>query len=278
VERLAYLAEFAQMQLDGIETLVLVDSTSPVSFFAYPGKPSDLVPPGCTVHVLATGTEDAPGALESLAELLEGDPTRSESALQIPELQRPSAPTGRITPQVVADAIGATLPEDAIVSDEANTSGIYLSGPTAGCPPHQWLTLTGGAIGQGMPVATGAAVAAPGRRVLSVEADGSAMYTFQSLWTQARESLDVTTVIFDNHSYGILEMELSRVGADAGGPLAKRMLELEPPAIDFVSLARGMGVPATRATSGEDLTEMLSRSFNEPGPSVIVCDVGKGMS
>jgi acetolactate synthase-1/2/3 large subunit len=150
-------------------------------------------------------------------------------------------------------------------------------GSTEACPPHEWLSLTGGSIGQGLPVATGAAIAAPGRRVISLEGDGSAMYTLQSWWTQARESLDVTTVILENHSYAILELELNRVGAEPPGPVAKAMLELEPPPLDFVSLARGMGVPAWSASSAEELTSMLSRSTQEPGPSVIVVDVGRGI-
>jgi acetolactate synthase-1/2/3 large subunit len=260
------------MQLDGVTTLVLVDTASPASFFAYPDKPSDLVPPGCAVYVLAVGADDAPAALEALAELLDA-PRATGGA----NAARPEPPTGPLSARSVADAVGATLPEDAIVSDESNTAGIYMSGATAGCPPHQWLCLTGGAIGQGLPVATGAAVAAPGRRVVSLEADGSAMYTLQSWWTQARESLDVTTVILENRSYAILELELSRVGAEAAGPVAKSMLALDPPPLDFVSLARGMGVPAERAASSEELTSMLERTFTEPGPSVIVADVGRGI-
>ncbi len=272
VERLGYFAELAALQLDGVTTLVLVDALSPVSFFAYPDKPSDLVPSGCAVYVLAAGADDAPGALEALADVLEA-PAGSAVA---PEA-RPAPPTGPLSARSVADAVGATLPEGAIVSDESNTAGIYMAGATAGCPPHEWMCLTGGAIGQGLPLATGAAIAAPGRRVLSLEADGSAMYTLQSWWTQARESLDVTTVILENRSYAILELELSRVGADSAGPRAKAMLELDPPPLDFVSLARGMGVPAERATSSEELTSMLARTFAEPGPSVIVADVGRGI-
>ena len=272
VERLGYFGELAAIQLEGVTTLVLVDTLSPVSFFAYPGKPSDLVPEGCAVYVLATGADDAPAALEALAELV-GAPADFVGAPG----KRPAPPSGALSARSLADAVGATLPEGAIVSDESNTAGIYMSGATAGCPPHEWLCLTGGAIGQGLPVATGAAVAAPGRRVLSIEADGSAMYTLQSWWTQARESLDVTTVVIENHSYAILELELSRVGAAKPGRVAKSMLELEPPPLDFVSLARGMGVPAQRADSSEDLASMLARSFSEPGPSVIVADVGRGI-
>lgn len=272
VERLGYLAEFAVAQLEGLSTIVLVDASSPVSFFAYPEKPSDLVPRGCSVHVLATGTEDAPGALEALAELV-GAPAGAAAN----DSERPGEPTGALDAKAVARAIGATMPEDAIVSDEANTGGIYLAAATEGCPPHEWMTLTGGAIGQGLPVATGAAVASPGQRVLALQADGSAMYTLQSWWTQARESLDVTTVVFENHSYAILELELSRVGAEAGGPKADAMLHLEPPQLDFVALARGMGVPADRASSAEELVKLLKSSYTDPGPSVIVCDIGRGI-
>jgi acetolactate synthase-1/2/3 large subunit len=188
----------------------------------------------------------------------------------------PEAPSGALDSRSVAAAIAAALPEGAIVSDESNTAGIWITGATASCPPHEWMTLTGGAIGQGLPVGTGAAIAAPDRRVICLEADGSAMYTLQSWWTQARESLDVTTVILENHSYAILELELSRVGAEPPGPIAKAMLELDPPPLDFVSLARGMGVPAWRAGSAEDLTMLLRRSTREPGPSVIVADTGRG--
>jgi len=182
---------------------------------------------------------------------------------------RPGRPTGALTAESASAAIGALLPEGAVVSDEANTSGIFIPGATAGAPVHDWLCLTGGAIGQGMPVATGAAVACPGRRVLSLEADGSAMYTLQALWTQAREGLDVTTVIFNNGSYAILEMELNRVGAGTPGPLAHGMLDIARPDLDFAAMARGMGVPATRATTAEEFTVQLERSLREDGPSLV---------
>jgi acetolactate synthase-1/2/3 large subunit len=273
VERLAYLGEMVAEQLRGIRHLVLVDAAAPVSFFAYPGKPGSLVPDGCDVHVLATPADDAPGALEALADTV-GAPADGAGHQ---EPARPERPTGALNPMTAAAAIGALLPEGAVVSDEANTASLFLPGATAGAPRHDWLCLTGGAIGQGMPVATGAAVACPGRRVLSLEADGSAMYTLQSLWTQAREGLDVTTVIFNNGSYAILELELSRVGAEASGPLAQAMLELDPPALDFVALARGMGVPATRATTAEEFTDQLERSLATPGPTLVEAMVGRGL-
>jgi acetolactate synthase-1/2/3 large subunit len=265
VERLAYLAEFAAMQLEGLAHVVLVDAKSPVSFFAYPGKASDLVPDGCTVHVLAGPDGDPAGALTALAEAL-GAPA---DAATMQPAARPELPTGPLTADAVCQAIGALLPEDAIVSDEGNTSGLFAAGHTAGAPPHDWLCLTGGAIGQGLPVALGAAVAAPDRKVIALQADGSAMYTLQAWWTMAREQLDVVTVIFNNSSYAVLNMELSRVGAEAGGPKAKDMLDLHRPDLDFVALATGMGVPATRATTAEDFVAQLTAALATPGPAVI---------
>jgi acetolactate synthase I/II/III large subunit len=265
VERLAYLAEMAQAQLDGVRQLVLVDAKSPVSFFAYPDKASDLVPSGCTVHTLVRPDEDAAGALEALADVLGA---RGDAGVPAPSV-RPARPTGGVSAESLAAAVGATLPEGAIVVDEGNTSGLFVSPATAGAPPHDWLTLTGGAIGIGLPMATGAAVAAPDRPVLCLEADGSAMYTPQALWTQAREGLNVTTVVLSNHSYAILNMELHRVGADAGGPLSRRLLDLTDPELDFCALARGMGVPARRVEDAEDLTSALEASFAEAGPTLL---------
>ena len=161
------------------------------------------------------------------------------------------------------------MPEDAIVSDESATAGIWMAAATAGCPPHDWLQLTGGAIGQGLPLATGAAVACPDRPVLSLEADGSAMYTIQALWTQARESLDVTTVILNNRSYAILNIELARTGAGGGGPKAKDLLDLSRPDLDFVHLASGMGVPAVAVHTADEAVEALERAIAEPGPHLV---------
>jgi len=264
VERLAYLGEMAMMQLDGTRHLVLVDTATPVSFFAYPGKPSNLVPEGCEVSILAGGGDDATAALEALAAAV-GDGAEPAAA----EASRPGRPAGALGADTIAQAIGHLLPEGAIVSDEANTSGTFLLGLTSGAPPHDWLTLTGGAIGQGLPVAVGAAVACPERPVLALEADGSALYTLQSLWTMAREQLDVTTVIFSNRRYAILRMELARVGATASGERALRMLDISPPEIDFVALARGFGVPASRPETAEAFADALERAFAEPGPHLI---------
>ena len=263
VRRLAYLPEMASAQLAGVRHLVLVGARSPVSFFAYPGLPSDLVPEGCEVHVLAGPGDDAAGALGDLADLVasRAQPTRRPAG-------RPDLPTGQLNPDSIAAAVGALLPEEAIVVDEAVTAAASLPQATAGAPPHDWLTLTGGAIGQGLPLATGAAVACPDRPVLCLEGDGSAMYTISALWTQAREALDVTTVIYSNRAYAILDMELGRVGARRG-EAANGLLSLRPPALDFVALARGMGVPAERAGTAEELTGALRRAVAEEGPHLI---------
>jgi acetolactate synthase-1/2/3 large subunit len=252
-------------QLDGLSHLVLVDARSPVSFFAYPDKPSDLVPAGCQVHVLAEGADDAVSALEALADALGID----AGAAITQASSRPDRPTGKLDAETIAAAIGALLPEGAIVADEGNTSGLFVAGMTAGAPRHDWLCLTGGAIGDGLPTATGAAMACPDRKVVCLEADGSAMYNLQALWTQAREALDVTTVIFDNRSYAILNLELSRVGAEAPGPRARDMLDLRRPDLDFVALAKGMGVQASRAETAEQFTEQFERALTEPGPHLI---------
>ena len=263
VDRLAYLAEFATGQLAGARHLILAGARTPVSFFAYPGKPSSLVPDGCQVHAFAEGS-DAPGALASLADLVAPD---AKPLPQQPE--RPPLPDGDLTAETAAQAIGALLPEGAIVSDEANTSGLWLPGATAGGPPHDWLTLTGGAIGQGLPLATGAAIACPGRSVLALEADGSAMYTISALWTHAREQLDITTIIFSNRSYAILGMELDRVGAVATGEAARSLLDLTRPTLDFTALAQGMGVPASRASTAGEFATQLEQALAEPGPHLI---------
>jgi acetolactate synthase-1/2/3 large subunit len=169
----------------------------------------------------------------------------------------------------VCEALGALLPEGAIVSDEGNTSGLFAAGATAGSPRHDWLTLTGGAIGQGLPVAVGAAIACPDRPVICLASDGSSLYTIQALWTMAREDLDITTILFNNGSYAVLNMELNRVGATEGGPKARDMLDLHRPDLDFVAISTGLGVPATRATTGEELVEQLQAALATPGPHLI---------
>ncbi len=264
VARLRYLPEQADAQLEGTDHLILAGARSPVAFFAYPGRSGDLVPAGCSVLQLADRTQDVETALEQLAALVAAG---TEPALAAAAAE-PAAP-GPLTLQSLATAIAATLPENAIVVDEANTSGIALPAALAGAARHSLLTLTGGAIGQGLPVATGAATAAPDRRVVCIEADGSALYTIQALWTQAREQLDVTTVLLNNSAYAILRIERARVGAGSAGDHAARMLSLASPTLDFAEISRGLGVPATHVTTAEDLQDALRKAHAAPGPHLI---------
>jgi acetolactate synthase-1/2/3 large subunit len=263
IDRMQYLAEFAQLQLEGTKHLILVDAVSPVSFFAYPGKAGDLVPEGCEVRCLAEDYHDAADALARLA-----DRVAAGVEPVLAPAYRPERPTGELTAETIAHAVGHLLPEHAIIVDEAATSGLWAGGATSGCPKHDWLTLTGGAIGIGLPLSVGAAVAAPHRPVINLQADGSAMYTIQALWTMAREQLDVTTIIFNNRSYAILNMELQRVGANPG-PKAIDMLDLSRPDLSFVSLAQGMGVDAVLATDAESFCQAFERAIAEPGPHLI---------
>ena len=265
VTRLPYFGEQAAEVLAPFRHLILVATKAPVTFFAYPGKPSELTPPQCQVHVLATPAQDALAALEALCEAVGA--TRSAPAHTAQ--QQPPLPRGALTPQSAAQTLGHLLPEGAIIVNEAATSGFAIPALTASSPAHDWLDLTGGAIGQGLPTAVGAAVASPGRRVLALEGDGSGMYTLQALWTMAREGLDVTTVIFANRKYAILQVELMRVGAGNPGRKADEMLSLNRPDLDWVKLANGMGVPATRATTAEEFNTQLARSLAAPGPSLI---------
>src|SRR3954453_17365660 len=274
VAKLPYPPEMAIAALAGTKHLVLIGADSPVHFFGYPGVPGTPVPEDCTVHVLAAPGEDAVAALEALAETVPGS-----AEAQLLGASRPELPTGALTPRALSAVVGALLPGDAVMIDggipsgagrhEATRPGVRRNELTSGPLRHHWLSLTGGAIGAGLPMAAGAAVACPGRQVIGIQADGSAMYTISALWTYAREQLDVTTVICDNGSYAILENELSRVGAAGDGKRAAQLLDLGGPDLDFVALATGMGVPATRAETAEDLADQLRRALAEPGPHLI---------
>lgn len=266
VERIAYLAEMAAVQLKGVERLILVDTKAPVSFFAYPGRRSDLTPEGCAVETLAAPDQDAVGSLKKLAIALGADNVQAPSA---PAL-RPSAPRGRrLTAEKVCKAVGQLLPQDAILIDEAITSGLMLAHYTAGAPRHDLLTLTGGAIGQGLPNAIGAAIACPERPVLALIGDGSSMYTIQALWTLAREGLNVTAVIFNNAAYSVLNVELERVGAERIGPKARAQLDLGGAGLDFAKIAEGMGVTAVRVEETDAFCRALAQALATPGPHLI---------
>lgn len=274
IERIAYLAELVSVQLAGIEQLILVDAKAPVSFFAYPGKKSDLVPENCTLHTLSHPDEDALASLNKLVTCLEAqhlEPKR-QAAL------RPEKPRGKLTAEKVCQAVGHWLPEQAILVDEAITSGLMLPRMTAGAPRHDLITLTGGAIGQGLPNAVGAALACPDRPVLALIGDGSAMYTIQALWTLAREELNVTAIIFNNASYSVLNLELERVGAERIGPQARSQLDLKNPVINFAQMAQSMGVHAVRVKTGEELNQALDYALKYPGPHLIEALVPESLS
>jgi acetolactate synthase I/II/III large subunit len=262
--KLPYPPEMAIAALAGTRHLVLAGAPSPVHFFGYPGVAGTPVPEDCTVHVLSAPGEDGVAALRALAEV-----AAPGARAELLEASRPELPTGELTPRAMSAVVGALLPERAVVVDEVLTSGVGLAELTAGAPRHDWLGLTGGAIGDGLPMAVGAAVACPDRPVLALQADGSAMYTIQALWTMAREQLDVTVVVCDNGSYAILENELARVGAAEDGKRAGELLHLGGPSLDFVALATGLGVPATRATTAEELAEQLRAALAAPGPHLV---------
>ena len=262
LDRLAYLPAAARHQLGAARHLVLAGARSPAAFFGYPDQDGDLVPPGCTVHHLA-GRRGAAAALAQLADLL----APGTAPRPVP-VARPDPPTGALTAASAAAVVGALLPEGAVVVDEAITSGLGLPDATAGAAAHDWLPLTGGAIGFGLPAATGAAVACPDRPVWCLQADGSAMYTVSALWTQAREGLDVTTVVYHNSAYAILRAEMAQVGA-TGGAASADLFDLARPRLDFVALATGMGVPAERATTADELAAALRRAAAEPGPHLV---------
>jgi acetolactate synthase-1/2/3 large subunit len=266
IDRMPYPVDQALATLKDVECLVLVGAVEPVAFFAYPGKPSRIAPPGCTVLQLAAPGDDLAHALDWLASEL-GVPADTPVALSA--VARPPLPTRALTPVAIATALAALMPEQAIICEEAVTSGRSLFQYTRTVPQHDFLQLTGGAIGLGLPMATGAAVASPGRKVISLEADGSGMYTVQALWTQARERLDVVTIIYANRAYAILLGELKEVGAGAPGVNARRMLDLDQPALDWVRLAQGMGVEAVRADTAESFADALRAALARPGPFLI---------
>lgn len=262
--RLPYFPEQALEALAGSQTIVLVGAKEPVAFFGYPNMPSRLVPDGCDVEVLAQIADDGVGALDALAEAL-----AAPKSVSPPEMKLPGAPTGKLNPVSLGAALALLQPEGAIVVDESATSGGPYGSMAPGAAPHICLSLTGGAIGQGLPSATGAAVACPDRRVISLQADGSAMYTIQSLWTQARERLNVTTLLCSNRAYRILQMESARAGNTEPGHNARSLTELAPPEIGWAQIARGLGVDAVRVESADDLMKHLEHALKVPGPNFI---------
>jgi acetolactate synthase-1/2/3 large subunit len=264
VDFLPYPVDDALAALADVRHLVLVGSKAPVAFFAYPNKPSILSPPKCEIHTLATPEEDVVGALEALADELNAPENTPLQARDTPAL-----PDSAVTPIAAATTVGALLPEGAIVVEEALTAASAFMSQTRGAAPHDYLQVTGGAIGIGLPLATGSAVACPDRKVVCLQADGSAMYTVQALWTQAREGLDVITVVLNNRSYAILKRELANVGAGEAGRRALELMELDRPALDWVGLARSVGVEAGHAKTTDELGRQLAAGLHSEGPYLI---------
>ncbi len=267
IDRLPYLAELAIDHIKDVDQLILIGAKAPVSFFAYPNVPSAIAPEHCNILQLAGPNDDIDQVLESLLEKLNAvDVEPDVHPLAIPDL-----PSGPLDANTLAQSIAHLLPENAVVVDEAITTGMAVFPTTITSQPHDWLNLTGGSIGWGLPAAVGAAVACPDRKVLALEGDGSAMYTIQALWTMARENLDVTVVIFNNRKYSILEMEFARTGARGGspGPKAASTLDIGGPDMDFVSMAQGMGVQASRATTAEEFNTQLAEALQARGPRLI---------
>ena len=268
LERIPYAVPAAVEFLQGFRHIVTVETGEPVAFFSYPGKPSRLKDAECVVHNLVEPGEDSTAALEMLLDALGG----RNAAPQLQERSRVGVPEGALNPRSIAQAIAAGLPEHAILVDESVTTGRETAGLTAGAAPHDVLQNMGGSIGYGTPVATGAALACPDRPVVCMVGDGSAMYTIQSLWTQARESLNVTTLVFANHSYQILKAEYANMGFGAPGPQALAMIDLDRPRMDWRAMATSMGVPSVRVTTAEELHARLVAAVREPGPKLIeVC-------
>jgi acetolactate synthase-1/2/3 large subunit len=266
VPRLPYVVDAALAALKDTRALVLVGAKRPVSFFAYPGKPSVLIPDDCTVTSVAAAGDDIEGALQALADELDAGATPLARVAPMP---RASLPSGKVTLDGITEVIVALLPENAIVVDESITTGRSFSTAMMDAAPHDWLNIMGGAIGWGLPVAVGAAIGAPQRKVVVLEGDGSAMYTLQALWTMAREGLDVTVIVFANRSYKILHTELANVGAGAPGRRAHDMLTLDRPHLDWIALARGHGVEAGRAATLEEFARELQRGLDIHGPYLI---------
>jgi acetolactate synthase I/II/III large subunit len=265
IERIPYAVSQAQAFLKDFRHIVTVETSEPVAFFAYPDRPSLLKSEGTCVHTLVEAHEDSALAFEMLLDALGARATapKLQSRVQTP------APSGALNPLSIAHALAAALPEHSIVVDESLTTGRETMGHTMGAAPHDLINNMGGSIGYATPVATGAALACPGRRVFCMVGDGSAMYTIQSLWTQAREGLDVTTIIFANNSYAILKAEYANMGAGTPGERALSMIDIDRPRIDWLAMAQSMGVPAVAVENTEDFYKTLVESAREPGPRLI---------
>jgi acetolactate synthase-1/2/3 large subunit len=267
IERIPYAVAQAQIFLKAIRHIITVETREPVAFFAYPDKPSLMKPEGTLVHPFVEADEDSALAFDMLLQALGAT---GAVPLRQPRIETP-VPGGALNPTSIAHALAAALPEHCILVDESLTTGRESMGLTLGALPHDLINNMGGSIGYGTPVATGAALACPDRRVFCMVGDGSAMYTIQSLWTQARENLNVTTIIFANNSYAILKAEYANMGAGTGvpGERALSMIDIDRPRIDWLAMAKSMGVPGVAVDTAETFHKAMVHSTREPGPCLI---------
>ncbi|MFT6462583.1 MAG: acetolactate synthase-1/2/3 large subunit [Maricaulis maris] len=270
-KRLGYFGEQALEELGATDLLVIAGSKPPVAFFAYPDQPGELTPPGARTEILAGPADDVIAGLQAVAEALCSGQTEPDlpAQSQAPKL----FPDEPLNPGYVGISLLRHMPEDSIICDDATTSGMGVFPWIEHGPRHDWLCLTGGAIGSGMPQAIGAAMACPDKQVFALCGDGAAAYTLQALWTQAREKLDVINIVFANHSYLVLNVELARVGAGDPGPAAQQMLSLDNPKMDWVKLAAGFGVPGQTARTAGEFDSALARALAAGGPQMIVAEI-----
>ncbi|MCR8827934.1 acetolactate synthase large subunit [Pseudosulfitobacter koreensis] len=266
IGKVPYPIDMALETLKPYKRIVLIGARAPIGFFAYPGKPAVLTDPDADILTLAPAGTNIDAALSALCEASGATDT---PPAHVAEAALPDRPEGPITLDSLAAQIARAIPENGIVMDESVTTGRAFFPVTKGAAQHTWLNNTGGSIGYCLPAAIGAAIACPDRKVLALTGDGSAMYTVQSLWTMAREKLDITILVFANHSYQILRGELTNVGVGNPGPRAIDMLSLDRPALDWVQMARSMGVDAQSATSCEDLEAALQDGLAHDGPFLI---------
>jgi acetolactate synthase-1/2/3 large subunit len=264
--RIPYAIDLALATLKDLDVLLLVGAQEPVAFFGYQGKPGRLAPPDCAVLTLAEKGDDKLGALLTLADEL-GAPGAVSRRREDPLSE--DFPSGPLTGDAMAAIVAQMLPENAIVVDEALTSMRPFSGLVSSAAPNDYLTTVGGSIGLGIPAATGAAVACPDRKVVNVESDGCGMYTLQALWTQARERLDVLTIVCSNRAYAILKWEMANLGFNQIGRNASRMMDLDDPPLDWVRLAKGMGVEGARADTCERFADLVRSGMARKGPFLI---------
>jgi acetolactate synthase-1/2/3 large subunit len=265
VTRIPYPPAEAIETFKEIRNLILVGGKAPVSFFAYPDRPSELSAPGSHIHTLARINQDIDYALEALVDAVGAE----KAPPPLARLDLPARPSGVITPEKLGALIAATIPDNAIVVDESVSTGRSFMTASETARPHDWILPTGGSIGYAMPVAIGAAVACPDRKVICLESDGSGMYMPQALWTEAREGLNILTLILANRKYQILRSEMMNVGASNIGPRASALLDIDQPTIDWVSLAKTFGVAAFRAETMDELARSIDAGIATDGPCLI---------